>query len=79
MPEPLKADLLEQAMELEPAQRLDLANRLLDSVEGAEDETWGAAWARELDGRVKAVERGQDPGSSWGDVRARVRSELSKP
>ncbi len=77
MSEPLKADLLEQALELEPAKRLDLANRLLDSVEGVEDEAWADAWAHELDRRVKAVEGGQDAGSSWADVRARALSELS--
>lgn len=69
MSEPAKAELLEQAL------ALDVAHRLLDSVEGIEDEA-PDAWAQELDRRLQAVEAGHYPGKSWADVRGRALSEL---
>jgi putative addiction module component (TIGR02574 family) len=35
-----------------------LATELLDSVEGPDDPEWAAAWAAELDRRVKELDAG---------------------
>lgn len=69
-------ELLERALELEPAKRLSLAASLLDSVEEPDDEEWAAEWAKELDARLKSVESGEDPGETWETVKARALAGL---
>jgi putative addiction module component (TIGR02574 family) len=69
-------ELLERALELEPAKRLSLAASLLDSVEEPDDEQWAAEWAKELDARLKSVESGEDPGETWETVKARALAGL---
>lgn len=69
-------ELLERALELEPAKRLSLAASLLDSVEEPDDEEWAAEWAKELDARLKSVECGEDPGETWETVKARALAGL---
>lgn len=71
------AELLERALELEPAKRLSLAASLLDSVEEPDDEQWAAEWAKELDARLKSVESGEDPGQAWETVKARALAGLT--
>ncbi len=71
------AELLERALELEPAKRLSLAASLLDSVEEPDDEEWAAEWAKELDARLKSVESGEDPGQTWETVKARALAGLA--
>lgn len=70
------AELLQRALELEPAKRLSLAATLLDSVEEPDDEAWAAEWAKELDARLKLVESGEDPGQTWEAVKARALAGL---
>jgi putative addiction module component (TIGR02574 family) len=69
-------ELLERALELEPAKRLSLAASLLDSVEEPDDEQWAAEWAKELDARLKSVESGEDPGETWETVKDRALAGL---
>ena len=78
MAQPDNAELLERALELEPAKRLSLATRLLDSVEEPENEQWAKSWAKELDRRLNAVESGEDSGEDWEIVRARALAGLTK-
>lgn len=59
-----------QALALDPAERLQLASRLIDSVEGPEDPEWALAWSSELDRRSVEVERGEVLCRSWEDIRA---------
>lgn len=65
-----------QALALDPAERLQLARRLIDSVEGPEDPEWSAAWSSELDRRSDEVERGEVHCRSWEDVRADLQTRL---
>lgn len=66
-----------EAMELDPGDRLRLAADLIDSVEGAEDPGWAAAWSAELDRRVAEAERTGKTGRSWDDVRADLLRDLA--
>lgn len=65
-----------QALALDPAERLQLASRLIDSVEGPEDPEWASAWSSELDRRSAEVERGEVLCRSWEDVRADLQTRL---
>jgi putative addiction module component (TIGR02574 family) len=71
-------DIERLALALEPAKRLSLAARLLDSVEGPESSEWAKSWAEELDRRAAAVDSGEDPGVSWDAVRAEALDLLKK-
>lgn len=75
MSHPLDA-LTSQALALDPADRLALASRLIDSVEGPEDPEWSAAWSVELDRRLAEVESGAVECRSWSDVRADLIARL---
>jgi hypothetical protein len=68
--------VIEQALRLDPAHRLELATRLLDSVEEPESEAWGVAWTAELDRRSQAM--GAEGGRSSSEVIARVRSKIGR-
>lgn len=70
--------LTTQALALDPADRLALANRLIDSVEGPEDPEWADAWAAELDRRYAEVQNGAVQCRSWEDVRAGLLASLKR-
>lgn len=76
MAQPDSSELLDRALELEPAKRLSLAARLLDSVEEPDDAEWANAWVKELEARLKLVESGDDPGETWETVKARALAGL---
>ena len=73
----LLGDIFDAALGLPEAERLDLASRLLASVEAPADADWDAAWLRELDRREQEVRDGGAPGSEWSEVRARIRARLA--
>lgn len=64
------AELLEHALKLPPSDRLALATELLDSVEGPDDPEWAAAWAAELDRRVKELDAGTVKSIPWDQVKS---------
>jgi putative addiction module component (TIGR02574 family) len=66
-----------EALDLEPGERLRLATELIDSVEGVEDPSWGAAWSEELDRRVKQAEQTGNHGRSWDEVRRDLLARLA--
>lgn len=74
--------LLDQALQLSPDDRADLAHRLLKSLgpedEVLSDEQWIAAWAPELERRVRAYERGETGATDWRESLERVRSSLAE-
>ena len=69
------AGLLADALRLPAEDRLALASELIDSVEGAADAEWDAAWLAELDRRARSV---GDPKKldDWATVRERILTEL---
>ena len=67
--------LLEKALELPAAKRLNLATELLESVEGPEDPDWAEAWRAELDRRAAEFDRGE----VQGDRKPCLGSEVADP
>ena len=78
MARPDANELLTQAMSLPADERLALATKLLDSVEGPEDVEWSKAWMAELDRRMEMVENGQVTLEDWETVKASLLEELRR-
>jgi hypothetical protein len=53
-------ELLTRALSLSAEERLAVATRLLESVEGPLDESWGSTWLQELEKREGEPEAGVD-------------------
>lgn len=53
------AQLLEEALSLPPAERAELADRLLTSLDSSPDHRIDELWAEEAEGRLDAFERGE--------------------
>ena len=68
--------VLAQALELTPAERLELARKLITSVDPEQSPAWASAWKAELAHRWVAYEAGSDPGVPFDDEIESVRSEL---
>ncbi len=66
------AELLQHALQLPEDDRLASATELLESVEGPEDPDWAAAWAAELDRRVRELDEGRAKGVPWAEVKAKL-------
>ena len=66
------AELLQHALQLPEDDRLALATELLESVEGPEDPEWVAAWAAELDRRVRELDEGRAKAVPWTEVKAKL-------
>lgn len=67
--------VVRDALSLDAADRLRLANELIDSVEGVADPSWDDAWAAELAARRR---RGPADTVPWSEARARVLQRLSE-
>jgi putative addiction module component (TIGR02574 family) len=70
------AELLEHALQLPADDRLALATELLESVEGPEDPEWAAAWATEIDRRVRELDEGKVKTIPWSEVKAKLEQRL---
>ena len=70
------AELLECALRLPADDRLALATEILESVEGPEDPKWVAAWAAELDRRVKELDAGTVKTIPWEQVKSEMLQRL---
>jgi len=70
--------LLEAASALPEDERLELASELIASVDGPPDSDWESAWLAELDRRVQAARDKGHPAPEWGEVRARLLSQLGR-
>ena len=71
-------ELFREAAELPETQRAELAGLLLESIEGEPDEGVEAAWAEEVERRVRQVERGEVRTIPWEDVRAKLHARLNE-
>jgi putative addiction module component (TIGR02574 family) len=70
-------DLLEQALSLPAEDRADLAASLLESLDGAADPDVEAAWAEEVERRIRDVESGKVKLIPWSEARRRLRQTLN--
>ena len=74
-----KADeLLRAAMELEPADRAELAVEIIASIDGLPDPDADAAWAAEIERRARAAREGTTQGRDLASVRDRIERELTR-
>ncbi len=68
------AEILREALELEPAARAELAGSLLDSLDAQadEDEDVQKAWQAEIQRRGAAVDAGDMPTYPWLEARRMI-------
>jgi putative addiction module component (TIGR02574 family) len=70
------SELLQRALKLPADDRLALATEILESVEGPEDPELAAAWAAELDRRVRELDAGSAKATPWEQVRSETLGRL---
>lgn len=64
--------VLEQALALSAEERAKLAHDLIASLDGPSDPDAQAAWAEEIERRVREAKAGGRVGKSWEEVEARI-------
>jgi len=77
MPRTLE-DVTRDALELTPRQRLALAHFLLEADERGSDPEVDAAWEREIEARIKALDEGRAKVVSYEEVTRELDRRLSK-
>lgn len=65
-------ELFEEAVQLSDNDRAELAGMLLDSLEGEPDPDVEAAWAEEIERRVRQIDSGEVKLIPWQQVRAEL-------
>jgi putative addiction module component (TIGR02574 family) len=70
------AELLREASELSEADRAELAGRLLETLHGEPDEDVEAAWAEEVERRIRQIDSGEVKTVPWEEVRAKLYARL---
>jgi len=71
-------DILEAAMELEPAERAKIAQELLDSIDGGANGGLDAEWIGELERRAREVDEGRARFVSWPEARQDIEDSLQR-
>ena len=72
--------VLRDALTLPSRERAAVAAELLaslDEMDAQDPETLRAAWAEELEERVRRAQSGEDPGEPWPALRDRLRSNFA--
>ena len=70
--------LTNAALELDPAERLELASLLIESVEQGADPSWQASWSEEIRRRSASADARAERGKPWAEVRARLLRDFSE-
>jgi putative addiction module component (TIGR02574 family) len=70
MSEPTKK-ILDEALKLTIPQRAEVAAELLASLEGESEPDAEAAWAAEIEQRIRRIRSGRATGRPWAEVRDR--------
>ena len=68
--------VLAEALRLDVKARANLAVELLASLDGPADPDAEAAWADEIERRVKAIEAGTEELESWEEVKRRIEKDI---
>lgn len=72
-----RAEVERAALELSPAERLEVAAALFESVEQAATQPRLPEWQRNvLDERIAEDDAGSDPGEPWEDVKRQILADL---
>ena len=70
--------LVDEALALPEEERLEIATRLLASVEGPDDAAWEASWLAEMERRRSDAESSRTSASDWSEARARILERLDR-
>ncbi|ODS55084.1 MAG: hypothetical protein ABS36_10050 [Acidobacteria bacterium SCN 69-37] len=70
------ADVLADALRLEPDSRAEVAAELLASLDGPRDPDAEAAWNVEIERRIAAVEAGTVRLESWAELKHRIERDI---
>jgi putative addiction module component (TIGR02574 family) len=70
-------EIYREASELPETERAELAGRLLESLHGEPDEDVEAAWAEEIERRVRQLDSGEVKTIPWEEVRAKLYARLN--
>jgi putative addiction module component (TIGR02574 family) len=71
-------ELLTEALKLPAAERARLAAELIASVDGESEPDAAAAWAAEIERRVRRLREEGPKGADWRTVHARIEKTLRK-
>jgi len=71
-------ELFLEATALSEGERAELAGLLLDSLEGEPDEGVEAAWAEEIEHRIRQIDSGEVATIPWEEVRAKLFARLNE-
>ncbi|MEX0881069.1 MAG: addiction module protein [Thermoanaerobaculia bacterium] len=72
------ARVLRDALLLPPGSRADIAGTLLESLDVPADKGVEAAWAKEIERRIRDVESGKVRLVPWSEVRRGLRTRLAR-
>jgi putative addiction module component (TIGR02574 family) len=67
-----KEQVIAAALKLSEAERLEVAERLYESLDGLGDPASDEAWAKEIERRLKMVDEGKTQLMSWEEARKRI-------
>jgi putative addiction module component (TIGR02574 family) len=68
--------VLNEALELPERDRAEVAARLIESLDRANEENVDLAWAAEIERRCGDRDAGRTIASDWEDVRQRIEREI---
>jgi len=71
--------LFEQASELPPSERAELAGLLLESLESQPEEGVEEAWASEIERRIADLDSGAVKTVPWETVKAKLLGRVREP
>ncbi len=71
-------ELYREAVELSECERAELAGLLLESLDSEPDADVEAAWAEEIERRVREIESGKVQTIPWAQVRAELHARLGE-
>jgi putative addiction module component (TIGR02574 family) len=72
------SELFREATQLSENERAELAGLLLESLEGEPDDGVEAAWAEEIERRVRQIDSGEVQTIPWEEVRAKLHARLNE-
>jgi hypothetical protein len=70
--------VLSEALQLDVADRAEVAAELLASLDGEPDQDVEAAWAAEIERRAVRARSGADPGKPWSEARDAAKAALDE-
>jgi putative addiction module component (TIGR02574 family) len=69
---------LAAALSLSEQERAEIAARLLESLDEADQDDVDEAWAREIERRCAALDSGEAVTSDWNEFRSRIERDILK-